>query len=214
MYKENIKDMEQFIFNAWHELKTPLSVIKSHLQLALAKKQYKDAIDNSIQELDKMNLLLEALINISVVHQESKKEWIDVVQELSYIIAQYVQQAKKNNISITIKEITPFTITANKGHFHMLISNLLSNAIKYNKKNGKIEIVVNSWEIIIKDTGIGIPSKDLDKVFDRFYQVGNVRNQDWFGIGLALVKKIIDIYGWKIELQSEENIGTTFTIKF
>jgi signal transduction histidine kinase len=66
--------MEQFIFNAGHELKTPLSVIKSYLQLALAKKQYKKSINESIKEVDKMNNLLDALINLSVIHQETEKD--------------------------------------------------------------------------------------------------------------------------------------------
>jgi signal transduction histidine kinase len=96
----------------------------------------------------------------------------------------------------------------------MLIANIISNAIKYNKKNGKIHITIASWELHIKDTGVGIPAKDTEKIFDRFYQVGSVRNQEWFWIWLALVKKIVDMYGWKIELISKENIGTTFIIRF
>jgi len=77
-----------------------------------------------------------------------------------------------------------------------------------------IEININSWIWEIKDTWIWIPQKDIEKIFDRFYQVWNVRNQEWFWIGLALAKKISDIYGRKIDVESSENIGTTFTIKF
>lgn len=212
--EENIQDMEQFIFNAWHELKTPLSVTKSHLQLALAKKQYKKSIDASIQEIDKMNNLLEALINLSVIHQEAEKENIDIAQEVDYLAAQYAPRAKKNKISLNIKNNKSFSIIANRGHFNMLISNLLSNAVKYNKKWGKIEIVIDAWSLIIKDTGIWIFPKDIEKIFDRFYQVGGVRNQEWFGIWLALVKKIVDIYWWKITCKSEENTGTIFEIRF
>ncbi|AHB40919.1 Sensor histidine kinase [candidate division SR1 bacterium RAAC1_SR1_1] len=212
--EENIQDMEQFIFNAGHELKTPLSVIKSHLQLALAKKQYQKPIDESVKEIDKMNTLLDALVNISVIHQETQKETIDISQEVEYIISQYNQHAKKNKIIVTVENIDSCNVIANREHLHMLVSNLLSNAIKYNKPGGKIHITIASGELHIKDTGVGISAKDTEKVFDRFYQVGNVRNQEGFGIGLALVKKIVDMYGWKIELISKENIGTTFIIRF
>ncbi|MDD3262382.1 MAG: HAMP domain-containing sensor histidine kinase [Candidatus Absconditabacteria bacterium] len=212
--EENIQDMEQFIFNAGHELKTPLSVTKSHLQLALAKKQYKKSIDESIKEIDKMNDLLEALINLSVIHQEAEKENIDIAQEVDYLVVQYESKAKKKKIKISIKKDKSFDITANKGHINMLISNLISNAIKYNKNGGKIEISINSGEMYVKDTGIGISPKDVEKIFDRFYQVGGVRNQEGFGIGLALVKKIVDMYGWKIDVFSQENIGTTIRIRF
>jgi signal transduction histidine kinase len=108
--EENMKDMEQFIFNAWHELKTPLSVIKSYLQLALAKKQYQKAIDWSIQEIDKMNSLLDALVNISVVHQETQKEKINIEKEIKNIVAQYTQQLKKNKIEIVVEKIDSFLL--------------------------------------------------------------------------------------------------------
>lgn len=212
--QENIQDMEQFIFNAWHELKTPLSVTKSHLQLALVKKQYKDPIDASIKEIDKMNTLLDTLINLSVLNQETEKNLIDVSQEVENIVTQYSEQIQKNKISINIKKNNICFITANKWHVNMLISNILSNAIKYNKKGWSVEIEINSWILIIKDTGVGIEKKEIDNIFDRFYQVGNVRNQDWFGIGLALVKKIVDIYWWKITTISQEKKWTTFEIRF
>ncbi|HCY21411.1 TPA: hypothetical protein DIC40_06260 [Patescibacteria group bacterium] len=142
--EENIQDMEQFIFNAGHELKTPLSVIKSHLQLALAKKQYQKPIDESVKEIDKMNTLLDALVNISVIHQETQKETIDISQEVEYIISQYNQHAKKNKIIVTVENIDSCNVIANREHLHMLVSNLLSNAIKYNKPGGKIHITIAS----------------------------------------------------------------------
>ncbi len=212
--EENIKDMEQFIFNAWHELKTPLSVIKSYLELSLAKKQYQNAINESIKEVDKMNNLLDVLINTSLVHQETEKQQINIEEETKYILSQYTQLLKEKNINVSIKTINSGMCTANKWHFHMLVSNLISNAIKYNKKGGKITITIDTWMWKIQDTGIGIPNKDQEKIFDRFYQVGNIRNKDWFGIWLALVKKIIEIYSRKISVYSQEKKGTTFIIKF
>lgn len=212
--EENMKDMEQFIFNAGHELKTPLSVIKSHLQLSLAKKQYKKSIDESIKEIDKMTSLLDSLVNLSVIQYDENKEPLEVIQEIESITSQYIQIAKNKWISLIIQKESDFILHAHRGYFNMLVGNLVSNAIKYNKKWGKIVITIADWMIKIQDTGIGIPQKEIEKIFDRFYQVGNVRNQEWSGIGLSLVKKIVDIYGWKIDVQSKEKQGTTFIIKF
>lgn len=212
--EENIQDMEQFVFNAGHELKTPLSVIKSHLQLSLAKKQYQKAINESIKEINKMNTLLDSLVNLSVIQYDENKEPLDVAQEVESIASQYMQIAKSKWISLSIQKESDFILHVHRGYFDMLVGNLVSNAIKYNKKWGKVTITIADWMIKIQDTGIGIPAKEIEKIFDRFYQVGNVRNQEWSGIGLSLVKKIVDMYWWKIDVQSKEKQGTTFIIKF
>lgn len=212
--EENIQDMEQFIFNAGHELKTPLSVIKSHLQLSLAKKQYQKAIDESIKEINKMNTLLDSLVNLSVIQYDENKEPLYVAQEIESTVSQYMQIAKSKWISLSIQKESDFILHVHRGYFDMLVGNLVSNAIKYNKKWGKVTITIADWMIKIQDTGIGIPAKEIEKIFDRFYQVGNVRNQEWSGIGLSLVKKIVDMYGWKIDVQSKEKQGSTFIIKF
>lgn len=212
--EENIQDMEQFVFNAGHELKTPLSVIKSHLQLSLAKKQYQKAIDESIKEINKMNTLLDSLVNLSVIQYDENKEPVAVIQEVESIVSQYTQIAKSKWISLYIQKESDFILHAHRGYFNMLLGNLVSNAIKYNKKWGKVTITISDWLLKIQDTGIGIPAKEIEKIFDRFYQVGNVRNQEWSGIGLSLVKKIVDMYGWNISVQSKEKQGTTFMIKF
>ncbi len=212
--EENIQDMEQFIFNAGHELKTPLSVIKSHLQLSLAKKHYQKAIDESIKEINKMNTLLDSLVNLSVIQYDENKEPLNVAQEIESTVSQYIQIAKSKWVSLSIQKESDFILHVHRGYFDMLVGNLVSNAIKYNKKWGKVTITIADWMIKIQDTGIGIPAKEIEKIFDRFYQVGNVRNQEWSGIGLSLVKKIVDMYGWKIDVQSKEKQGTTFIIKF
>jgi two-component system phosphate regulon sensor histidine kinase PhoR len=110
----------------------------------LAKKQYKKSIDASIQEIDKMNSLLDSLINLSIIHKETENQKIDIENEITNILNQYNQEAKKNQISINIVKNSNCFVIANKNHMHILISNLVSNAIKYNKKGGEIEIVIDS----------------------------------------------------------------------
>lgn len=212
--EENIQDMEQFVFNAGHELKTPLSVIKSSLQLASLKKQYKQWIKESIDEIDKMNALIESLVNLSTISDAAKKEKIKISEEIISAIKNYTQAIDQKKITIDFKKEEEIVVDAKRSYVAMLIGNIVSNAIKYNKKWWTITILLKAKELIIIDTGIWIPEKNISKIYNRFFQWEMSRNQEWFGIGLSLVKKIVDAYGWKITLTSKEWQGTTAIIHF
>lgn len=212
--EENIKDMEQFVHNAWHELKTPLSVIKSSLQLAKLKKDYSESIDDSIKELNKMNLLIESLISLSVLDLNWEKTNINVSDSINSIISEYKEKIEKKNIKVKIIENEKLEIHSNPEYFKIVFSNILSNAIKYNKDWWEIEIIINKWNISVKDTWIGIKKENLEKVYDRFFQDEEARNWDWFWIWLSLVKKIIDLYKWEISIESEKDKGTIVKIEF
>ena len=97
----------------------------------------------------------------------------------------------------------------------MAISNLLSNAIKYSKSE-IIDIVINKNSIEIKDYGIGIEQKHLNRIFERFYRIDKSRSRQkgGTGLGLSIVKNIVEFHNWKIEVQSEINKGTNFKISF
>jgi two-component system phosphate regulon sensor histidine kinase PhoR len=110
------------------------------------------------------------------------------------------------------------TIEADKLHLSNVVYNMLDNAIKYYKESPKIEVelVENPASIMIRDHGIGIPEIHLNNLFNKFFRVptGNIHNVKGFGLGLYYVKNICDAHRWKIEVLSEEEKGTTFTIKF
>jgi signal transduction histidine kinase len=102
----------------------------------------------------------------------------------------------------------------NKQYFYILFSNLFGNAIKYTKKWWKVDITLEKTKLVISDNGVWIKKEDKEKIWNRFYQSDNSRWQSGFGIWLALVKKIANIYKLQISLKSEEKKGTTFTIEF
>jgi signal transduction histidine kinase len=97
---------------------------------------------------------------------------------------------------------------------YIFLSNLIWNAIKYNKQDWKIDIFYKSGELTIRDSWIWIEKSDLPKIFDRFFKWDKSRNTEWFGIGLSLVKKISDLYKWKIKFESEDWDGTKVKVKF
>ncbi len=212
--EDNIKDMEQFIYNAWHELKTPLAVVSSHLQLAKFSKKYSEAIDDSIAELNRINSLIEVLIEFSTIKQELKDSTFLVNDVVKDIAKKYQSKLDEKNIKLNIREVSQTNLTSNQEHFEILISNLISNAIKYNNEWWEIIITVDKKSVEVKDTWIWISQENLDKIFERFYQENPARNQEWFGIWLSLVKKITWIYGWKIDITSEKEKGTAIKIIF
>ena len=212
--EENLKDMEQFIFNAWHELKTPLAVMKSSLQLAKAKNDYKDSTVDTINEIWKMNRLIESLINLSTIKKEEKLDKINVWDEVSEILNDYTSLIEDKNIKLKVYKKQKSEITANKEYFRILFSNLISNAIKYNKEQWSIEITIDKWTVLIKDAWIGIKKENIWKIFESFYREEESRNEESLWIWLSLVKKIIDIYGWEIKVDSKPWIWTEIKIVF
>ncbi len=209
------EDLQNFVDNAGHELKTPLAVINSSLWIMKEKKQFDgNLIDKSIKEIENTNLLIETLRDLSNITNSSKKEHLDIWKSLEEIIQSCQNLAKSKNVQIEINVIHNFFLETNKNYFTIFFSNLINNAIKYNKDNGKVTISVLRNNVVIEDTGIGIPKEKIGKIFNRFYRVKNHRDKEGFGLGLSLVEKIANIYGWKIEVFSEEWKGSKFIIVF
>jgi two-component system phosphate regulon sensor histidine kinase PhoR len=95
-----------------------------------------------------------------------------------------------------------------------LMSNLIGNAIKFNMEKGEVRVTLKKDTLVIEDTGIGIAHDALPHIFDRFYQADTSRAKDGFGLGLAFVKRVVDVHGWTIAVKSAKGKGTTFTVKF
>lgn len=209
--EENMKDMENFIHNAWHELKTPISVVKSSLQLAKLKKSYEEEVDESIAELNKMDLLIDWLLELSTINKNS----FDEIYKLEDIIEERLKlyENKINDKKINLNFIKNYSteLKINREYAKMFFSNLIANAIKYNKKWWNIEIILNKNNFIIKDTWIWIKKENLEKVWERFFQESESR-WNWFWIWLSLVKKIREIYKWKMKIESIESKWTTITV--
>lgn len=136
----------------------------------------------------------------------------DIIDEL---LEQKTGLIKERGL-VVIKDVKPVVIKMNQSHAYQLISNLLENAIKYNVNNGSVEIKLTSKELIVRDTGIGIPKDAQERIFERFYRVDKGRSKavGGTGLGLAIVKHICSLYKFHISLDSKVNEGSTFTICF
>lgn len=211
--EENIADMTDFVHNAWHELKTPLSVMDSNIQLMKNLKTYDEEMTIELKnEVIKLNSLIDWLINLSNIDSFKNPENVNLYEILEDIVNCFNKQITKNNISIKIKIDKELTIYTNKNNLYILLSNIIWNAIKYNKEWWKVSINYKSWILSVKDNWIWIDNENLEKIFNRFFKEDKSRNTEWFGIWLALVKKISNIYWWKINVESEVWNWTKFNI--
>lgn len=223
---EQIKS--QFVSMVAHELKTPLAAVQGFLNIMLDdtipldKEKEKDYLARSVIRLNGLKDLVNDLLDISKMEMKTKQREIEDIhlQEIIHNTIQLLElELKKKNISIatTIEKDLPI-IKADQNEITRMITNLLSNAIKYNKESGKIFVDAltkkNYVSIRIKDTGIGMKPEETAELFNEFYRAKNekTRGISGTGLGLTIVKRIVDSYHGKVEVESEFGSGTTFII--
>lgn len=213
--EQNLSEMKDFVHNAWHELKTPISVMDSNIQLIDDEKNYNKELTTELKnELLRLNSIIDWLIRLSNIDNFKDSEKINLFDEVSKITSEYKSKMKEKNINVSIDIDSEVFIEANNNYFHIFLSNIIWNSIKYNIENWKINISYYEWKLIIKDTWVWICKKDIEKIFNRFYKCDTSRNSEWFWIWLSLVRKIADIYAWKIIVESKKDKWSVFTIDF
>lgn len=216
---------QEFFTNASHELKTPLTSIRGYSELLRQHAitdpdQIDHCLDCVLKESDHMTKLINDILTISKLEAKDyvvQKSHIKLKDLLENVLNSLSVQAKAMNLDIDAS-CENVTVYANLDHIQGILYNLISNSIKYNKPNGKIIIIIKERldNILIKvmDTGIGISKEDQEKVFQRFYRVDKQRSKivAGTGIGLAIVKHIVQFYNGSISLKSKENEGTSIEI--
>lgn len=211
-----------FISNVSHEIKTPLSSIKNYATLLKregidedTKNKYLAVILSSTERLSSLvsNVLkLNRLENQELVIDT---ETFKLDGLLSECVLAFEKAIESKNIILNC-DIDEVVINSSRGYLEIVFNNLISNAVKFTSEGGEISISLkkqaNKAIIIVSDTGVGI-SKDVGKrIFDKFYQVDGSHAQEGNGLGLALVKKVIDLLGGEISVTSEVGVGSSFTI--
>ncbi len=223
---ENMR--KEFVANVSHELKTPLTTIKSYTETlldgAMEEKQlaanFLEVIDSESERMTRLVRDLLQLSNIDSNQSKWNKKVIDLKEIIEKIILKCDVSAKNKNQDIKAEFLEEdVNIFADEDRIQQVMINILSNSIKYTSDGGKINIVLESENNIatirIKDNGIGIPEEDLPRIFERFYRVDKARSRELggTGLGLSIVKEIIESHEGTIEIFSEEGKGTETVIK-
>lgn len=227
--QKKVTDLQtDFINNMTHEFKTPISSIKlasdylmtiEHIQNDKRLHKYVDIIKD---QNNRLNNQVEKVLNIARLEKDQFKLNKEVIT-LQPFIQKIVNQEgikfenKKGRIDLQIVQ-EPLLVEADPLHLNNVLSNVLDNALKYCKTNPIVKLdvthTIKSVQLKISDNGIGINKEDQKKIFNKFYRIstGNVHDVKGFGLGLFYVKNICDSHGWKLELNSEKDKGTTIII--
>lgn len=207
--------LEQFTQDASHELRTPLSTLNSSLDLALRNKKYREGLESAKEDVQEISILVERLLDLARLDQfHLHEEDIDLSTLAATTLEKYRPQADSSRV-ILENDIQPHIhVTGDAALVRQLLGNLLSNAIKFSKVEGTVRLSIHPEGITVSDDGIGIAQEALPHIFDRFYQAESSRSKDGFGLGLSLVKRIVDLHEWTIEIESTEGKGTTVSVRF
>jgi PAS domain S-box-containing protein len=227
------KQKTLFLSNISHELRTPLNILLSSLQMLNIYTNNMDnmevlSIKNYLrmmkQNCYRLLRLINNFIDVSKIetgfYQLNSKN-VNIVNIIEEITLSVVDYMKNKNIDIIFDtEIEEKIVSCDEDKLERIILNLLSNAIKFTAPGGKIQVNIydgdSSITISVKDTGVGIPEDKLKGIFDRFSQVNNqlTKENEGSGIGLSLVKSLVEMHGGKIEVNSIYGEGTEFLIYF
>ncbi len=223
--EKTIEREKSFTSYASHEFRTPLAVLKGTLEVLIRKprqqEEYEEKVRYCVKEIDRLNHLVDELLILTRYEnqkQSLKPEEIKIKQTIDEIIKFFSDSIQQKNIHIKT-EILPENIFLKTDIylFSTIINNILSNAIKYSHQDGVIEIKVDEKDKYIfceiKDNGIGIPEKDKEKIFDKFYRSTDHADIKGFGLGLSIVKRFCSLLNIQIELFSKEGDGTTVKLK-
>ncbi len=194
--QEYNRELESYSHNVAHELRTPLSVMRSNLELLRIKPENR-FIQSTDDEISNMEHIIESLLFLAKPWM--KKDEMEKIN-IANLTTEYLQQYKetKDEIQLNIKW-TPH-VYGKKELYKRMFSNLIENALKY-KSEGKIEITIHEWFLEIKNhIQKDIPKEEIQKLTKSFYQIDTSRHTEWYGIGLALVEKIVKISGWKMSI--------------
>ncbi len=224
--EDSFISQKRFIQDVSHELKTPLTIIKGELEVALKRarsaQEYASILQSNLEETDKITRIVENLLTLAKFDNKEVSLKISKVALSPLIIGlaedlSAVADKKQITFSVSAPDDLP-ELSADKDQLRRALLNILDNAIKYTGAGGRIKLEAGreAGMLIarISDTGAGIPEADLPHIFKRFYRADASRASAGFGLGLAIAKAILDVHGAEIRVKSSPAQGSVFTIIF
>jgi len=223
--ENSFKRMAEFTADVSHELKTPICAMRGEAEVLLSKErkaeEYQEGLAHFIEQFDHLNHMINDLILLSkfdATQVELKMTPLRLDLLIKDLCNLFQILAEQNKIALEMATIEEVTVIGDKARLQQLFTNLIDNAIKYTPK-GSIRVTVEKDEetvlVKIKDTGIGIPKEEQEKIFKRFYRVDKSRSRETGGVGLGLsiAEWIVHAHHGRIEVKSEIGKGSTFTVR-
>jgi len=222
-----VSEQQRFIADASHELRTPLAVLRGETEVALGKtrtvEEYQESLTLIQEEAERLSRIVEDLFILARQPIESPTTLIKEPVSLTEVVKDCARAAQvlavRKGVRLKLRnDSTSIALNADEELIKRMILNLLDNAVKYTPEGGEISLALEkhngSAEIVVRDTGIGLSEMDQQRVFDRFYRVDKARSRalGGAGLGLSIVRTIVEAHGGEITIDSTPRHGSTFTV--
>jgi len=227
--KEGKEVRFQFLSVLSHELKSPLNALEGYLNIMQERQagtdisDYDQIIDRSLERIKGMRTLIMDLLDLTKIQFEKKEEKLETVnlnQLTTNAIESINPYAIQKEVEINQHLDDKVYYDADPGDIEIVLNNIISNAVKYNKEKGKVDVYLRKTdgavELQVTDTGIGMSKEETQNLFHEFYRAKNEKTKQitGSGLGLSIVKKVVDLYNGTIDVDSVPDEGTTFIVRF